>query len=82
MSQYPSDVQINTEAVDWFVQLRDPSVSAAHREQFCGWLFQSPHHMYAYLDVIRSWTCLDCIGGEIARSALVRSARDPDDKLH
>lgn len=47
--------QIVDEASDWFVLMRDASVSEEQRAAFAEWLRSSPMHVGAYLDIARLW---------------------------
>lgn len=46
-------------AVEWFVRLRDESVSQADAEAFRDWLAADPAHAAAYRDLDRLWDDLD-----------------------
>lgn len=48
--------QIIDEASDWFVLMREPSVSAQERERFSEWLRASPVHVGTYLEITRLWS--------------------------
>jgi transmembrane sensor len=47
--------QIVEEASDWFVQMREPAVSAEDQVAFTQWLRASPVHVGAYLEIARMW---------------------------
>lgn len=47
--------QIINEASNWFVLMREPSVSAEHNEAFAEWLRASPVHVGVYLEMARLW---------------------------
>lgn len=54
------------EAAEWFVQMREPSVSAESRTAFGEWLRASPLHVGAYLEMARLWTDAAHIGRQLA----------------
>lgn len=47
--------QIIDEASEWFVTMREPSVTGEQRDGFAEWLRASPLHVRAYLDIARLW---------------------------
>jgi transmembrane sensor len=57
MSRDPASIppQIVDAASDWFILMREPSVSIENREAFSRWLRESPVHVGAYLEIARLW---------------------------
>jgi len=57
MSSRPPPIaqQVIEQASEWFITLRDPSVSVVDRTQFADWLRASPLHTCAYLQVAGLW---------------------------
>lgn len=47
--------QLIEEAADWFIAMRDETVSAERRATFAEWLHASPLHVRAYLETAALW---------------------------
>ena len=47
--------QIVDQASEWFVLMREPSVSNSDRKAFSEWLRASPAHLGVYLDIAKLW---------------------------
>ncbi|MHC9084271.1 FecR family protein [Luteimonas sp. RIT-PG2_3] len=58
MSRDPHDIapQISQAAAEWFLIMRESTVSEADRTGFSAWLQASPVHVRAYLDVTGLWS--------------------------
>jgi transmembrane sensor len=66
--------QIIDQASEWFVAMREPSVSAEHREAFADWLRASPVHVGAYLEITRLWADSAGISPEFSADATAAQA--------
>jgi transmembrane sensor len=51
----PIAAQVIDRASEWFVLMREPSVSTQEREAFSAWLRESPVHVGAYLEIAKLW---------------------------
>lgn len=51
----PSSSQLLERASEWFIEMRDPSVTRGQRAQFVEWLQESPLHVRAYLEIAEVW---------------------------
>jgi transmembrane sensor len=51
----PMSVQLTEEASEWFVLMREASVSSGDREDFSTWLRASPLHVGAYIEIAKLW---------------------------
>lgn len=58
--------QIIDEASEWFIAMREPSVSADDRAAFADWLRASPAHVGAYMEVAKLWADVARISPGIA----------------
>jgi transmembrane sensor len=47
--------QLLEHASEWFIEMRDPSVTRGQRAQFVEWLQESPLHVRAYLEIAEVW---------------------------